>query len=358
VSVWQFAPHLSEFPQEHRVTLGEGWTPLLRSRRLGPDSGLAQLYFKLEATNPTGSYKDRFAVVAVSALAIAGARICVGTSSGNSGAALAAACAVARIPCILAIVETAPAAKLTQMLAYGAHLYRVKEFGLDLDVTEEVLNGLQVLAADLGTTIQISAFRFAPLGMSGVESISDELAQQIDCAGASVFAPAGGGGLVLAVARGFARLGINAAVHCAQPEGNNTIAGPLRDGADTARPCQSTTQISGLQVASVVDGDEALLACRNSRGTGHLVSDVEIFAVQQALAREEGVFCEPAGAVAVAAALRAARNGEIDGDRPIICLITGSGFKDPRSATVMAGETGAPLLDSFRQLRAQAHEIC
>jgi threonine synthase len=167
-----------------------------------------------------------------------------------------------------------------------------------------------------------------------------------------VFAPAGGGGLVLALVESFQQIAEGRyawqppTVECVQPEGNNTIAGPLRDGAPAAQAVQSTTRISGLQVASVVDGDEVVRACRAAGGNGHLVEDEFVWDVQRRLAREEGIFCEPAAAVSVAGALRAAARRQLDPDATIVCLVTGSGFKDPAALDRLVADCPCPLLDS------------
>jgi threonine synthase len=345
--IWTYADRLdSPPPAPFRVTLGEGGTPLLRSRRIGPAAGLAALYFKLESANPTGSYKDRFAVAAVSEMLARGKTRCLATSSGNTGASLAAACAVAGIPLHLAIVEPAPADKLRQMLAYGARLRRIRGFGLDPEATAATFGGLRRLGERPGWSLEISAYAQSPVGMSGVETIAFELAEQLTEGIGHVFAPAGGGGLCLAVARGFAKSGASPAVHCVQPLGNDTIAGPLREGRDHGRradPCLTT--ISGLQVPNLLDANAVIAACRASGGTGQLVADEEVYALQARLAREEGVFAEPAGAVALAGALRAAAAGEIDPGAPVVCLVTGSGFKDGASLARIAGEEGAALVD-------------
>ena len=150
-----------------------------------------------------------------------------------------------------------------------------------------------------------------------------------------MFCPAGGGGLTLAVARGLKKRGHGAAVHCVQPEGNDTIAGPLRAGHSEAVAVECRTAISGLQVASVIDGNEVIAACRASGGTGYAVTDAEVWALQARLAREEGLFSEPAGVVALAGALKAARAGEMDPEAAVVCLVTGSGFKDLASVERM-----------------------
>jgi len=329
------------------ISLGEGDTPLVRSRAIGPAAGLRNLFFKLETVNPTGSYKDRYAAAAISHMVAAGQKNCIATSSGNTGAALAAYCAAAHIRCRIAIVETAPAAKLQQMMAYGAEIYRVRGFGTDAAITARAITMLEALGKQPGHALQISAYQYSPHGMAGVESLAHELAEQRGAEIDHVFCPAGGGGLTLAVARGFenfSKTNCRPAVHCVQPEGNDTIAGALREGADAARDVACTTAISGLQVASVIDGHDVIRECRPTGGTGHQVGDEETWAAQRRLAREEGIFSEPAGAVALAGALKAAANGEVDPDSTIVCLVTGSGFKDATSVGKMNADADCPLI--------------
>ena len=93
--------------------------------------GIDELYFKLETGNPTNSYKDRFAAVAISDAVAQGKRKIIATSSGNTGAALAAYAAAAGLQCDITLVEHAPADKLRQMLAYGANLYRVRSLACE-----------------------------------------------------------------------------------------------------------------------------------------------------------------------------------------------------------------------------------
>lgn len=345
MSIWRWSDQWDSPPTEARLTLGEGNTPLVRSQHIGPAAGLRNLFFKLETATPTGSYKDRFATAAISHMRANEQQTCIATSSGNTGAALAAYCAAVQIRCRIAIVETAPAAKLQQMLAYGAEIFRVKGFGTEPKSSRESIESIKALGNQPGHKLQISAFAYSPEGMQGVESISFELAEQAGQAIQHVFCPAGGGGLTLAVACGFSKTDQSPAIHCAQPEGNNTIAGPLRDGSASAQDVKCTTDISGLQVATVIDGHEVIQECRSTSGTGHLVSDAEIWAAQKMMAREEGIFSEPAGSLALAAALKATANEEIDPDATIICLVTGSGFKDVASIDRLNEGDECPLIE-------------
>lgn len=354
MGMWRFAGLMEPVSPEHRVTLGEGDTPLVRSQRIGPAAGLKRLFFKLEGSNPTGSYKDRFASVAVSSMLASGKSRCVATSSGNGGAALAAYCARAAIACEIVIIETAVPGKLSQMLAYGASLKRVRGFGVDPEITRKVFDRLRELDGGFDAALQITAYHFSPIGMTGVQSISYELQEQAHEQGLAldhVFVPAGGGGLALAVARGFELLCAadleqrSPAVNVVQPEGNDTIATPLREGRSHARAIQCTSAISGLQVPSVIDGDDLIAASRASKGRGYTVSDEQVWQLQSRLAREEGVFCEPAAAVSLAGALQAAERGEIASDAMIVCLVTGSGFKDSASVERMTRDSTCPLIE-------------
>ena len=350
MNLWQWPSGIAQVEPAHRVTLGEGGTPLIRSRHVGPSRGLEQLWFKLDHCNPTASFKDRYAAVAISHMKQAGQQRCIATSSGNTGAALAAYCAAAGIECHIALVETAPVGKLQQMLAHGANIMRVRGFGLDIDITARVFRDLETLAAAPDAALQISAYRYSPIGMSGILSVSYELHQQLDGRIDHVFCQAGGGGLAMGTARGFLELVAQKTllrpprIHVVQPSGNDTIAGPLRSGAPRGRDVTCTTQISGLQVASVTDADGTIEACRETDGNGYLVEDEDVWRIQQELAATEGIFCEPAAAVSVAGALAALETGEISPDATAICMITGSGFKDPSSVEKMVAATPCPLI--------------
>jgi len=349
MSVWRFADGLDPVPAPYRVSLGEGNTPLIASRRIGPQAGLQNLWFKVETTHPSGSYKDRFAAVAISDMLAQGKRRCLATSSGNTGSALAAYCAAAGIECRIAIVEPAPLGKLLQMQAYGAQLVRIRGFGTDPAITEQVFSRLVQLASHQDAALQISGFKYSPIGMSGVRTIGYELLEQCVTPPDHVFCPGGGGGLTLAVAQAFEIAHtrqpreFRVKIHCVQPVGNSTIAGPLIAGLDRATAVSCRTAISGLQVPSVIDGDAVIAACRRSGGTGHEVEDSQVWQLQHRLAQDEGIFCEPAGAVAIAGALQSVLHEQVSPDATIVCVVTGSGFKDTPSLERMAGPT-CPLI--------------
>lgn len=350
MGIWKYANWLTPVDPENRVSLGEGDTPLVRSRRIGPEAGLANLHFKLEGTNPTGSFKDRFAAAAVSHMLQTGSGECVATSSGNTGASLAAYAAAAGVRCRIAIAEAAPLGKMMQMLAYGSDVFRIKGFGLDPVIDRRTFQALKKLSKKPGCSLQVSGYVFSPEGMTGMETLSFELAEQLPSV-EHVFCPSGGGGMTVAVTRGFQTLikegrhSRSPAVHCVQPAGNDTIATPLREGATRARNVDCSTRISGLQVATVVDGHLSIEACRLTGGTGYAVADEDVWHVQKRLAREEGIFAEPAAAVSLTGALQAAARGELAKDAVIVCVISGIGFKDIAAVDRMNSDRTCPLKD-------------
>jgi len=338
----RYARFMPQEPLGGAVDLGQGFTPLVSSRSIGPKAGIPNLYFKLESLNPSGSYKDRFAGLAVGHAAAAGRF--VATSSGNTGAALAAFSAAVGCRCALFVSENAPAGKLAQMAAYGADVFRVKHYTIDAAESARVSETIERAAKARGLEIFTTAYAKSPLPMEGIKTIAYELFEDLGEIG-EVFVPAGGGGLYVATCRGFddllaeGDLATLPRMHIVQPTGNDTMATPLREGAREARHVSTSTSISGLGVSRVLDGHIAIEHARRSGGTGHVVGEDRIREVQARLAREEGILVEPAGATSVAGLLDAAVRGEL-GTGPVVCLLTGHGFKDP--ATVDAMSTARP----------------
>lgn len=319
--------------------MGEGNTPLVPSART------ADLYFKLESANPSGSYKDRFVAAEIAALLARGVKACVATSSGNTGSALAAYCARFDLRCAILVNVDAPEGKLAQMRAHGACVIRVPEFVTSAAVTESVFAQLRAFTAAGAAALVVSAYRYCPIGMSGVESISREIAVQLPGV-RHVFVPMGGGGLYSAVARGFASQAVRPRVHVVQPERCATI---LRGVVETV---ESTTRISGLSVPFDIDASLALGLAREHDGLLIGVADEEVFAAQRTMLRDEGLYAEPAGAAALAGYRKALGAGLIGAHESAVCLVTGHGFKDPASIQSAIGEPPSPVVNSADVLRA------
>ncbi len=350
--MWRYAPALPVERPDEALTLGEGATPLVRSRAIAARLGLPNLYFKVEGANPTGSYKDRIAAVGLSRTLELGVTSWAATSSGNAGAALAAYGARAGMQGTLFTLESAPRAKLSQILAYGPRAVTIQGLGRDPEVAKNTFRVVGELARARGWALQITAHAFNPIGMEGVRTISFEVVEELGRLPDCVYVPTGGGGLLSAIHKGFEEwrtrmmpAGAPAArMVCVQAEGCEPINLAWREGHEMRPILVNSTKISGIQLTAPPDGDLALAAVRSSNGWGTSVSDAETYAAQRMLAREEGLFCEPASATSLAAVLRDAAAGKLGRDDTIVCILTGIGFKDANAVQAMSEGVEIPVI--------------
>lgn len=332
-------------------SLGEGNTPLVDSSSIGKEVGIRNLFFKSEHMNPTGSFKDRFAAVEVALMRQAGIKSFIATSSGNTGSALAAYSARHDIKCRIFINEITPANKLTQMLIYGASLFRVKGFGISEEKSRFIFQRLQSLSEQCDTRLVISAYEYSSAGMEGVKTIAYELVEQMKAVPDLVFVPVGGGGLLTAIWRGFVDLKAQKLISAlpriiaVQPQLNDTVVTPFFNGSLTAKAVATTTTVSGLAVQVDIDATRALQSVRESKGFGVLVTDGAIMEVQKELCMREGLYVEPAGAVSVAGLLEAVAQGRVASHERVVCILSGHGFKDPTSASLIAEESDVEDVD-------------
>ncbi len=296
------------------VTLGEGMTPLLPSRD-------GRLRFKLEATNPTGSFKDRGAALLLTALAGAGVDEVVEDSSGNAGAAIAAYSARAGIRATIYVPEATSAAKLAQIEAYGARVVRIG--GTREDVA---------CAAQRAPGVYASHY-WQPAFFHGTKTVAFELWEQLGGQAPDwVVAPVGHGTLLLGLALGFheletagriprrPRLGAVQAAACA-PLAGPALGRPAGDGDTVAE---------GIRIRAPARAGEIAAAVDESGGRWAVVDEGEIRAAWARLARE-GLFVEPTAAVAPAAAWRWLERGELPASAVVVVPLTGHGLKAGRA---------------------------
>ena len=328
------------------ASMGEGHTPLVPSLSIGPSMGLKKLFFKLETCNPTGSYKDRFIAAQMTHLLERGVRACIATSSGNSGSSLASYCARYGVACAIVVGQQTPEGKLAQMRAHGVRLFLVKDFIVSPTVTDNVLQCLQEISTERNLAMVVSAFRYCPEGMRGVQTISAELRQQCGGGPDHVFVPIGGGGMFVALCRGFDETpGRRTLVHAVQPRGCPTVVEAFEQGTDEISPVESTTRISGLAVPFDIDAGLALKHLRENGGHAFGVEDEEVYEAQAMMLAREGIYCEPAGAAALAGLRRAVTQEMIRPEETVVCPVTGHGFKDPGSIDKIASRHPAFTVD-------------
>ncbi len=338
--LWRYAARLPLRDPAQLVSMGEGNTALVRAARLG--DGVAELHFKLEGANPTGSYKDRIAAVGITRLRELGKHAWAATSSGNAGAAIAAYGVRAGLDGYLFTLERAARAKIAQIMAYGPRVFAVERLGYDPQAEQATWRNIAALCAARGWGMLVTARRFSPHAMEGVKTIAYEICEQLGGAPDLVYVPVGGGGLLSATWKGFVewhaaglidRLPQMVAV---QPQGCDGITQAWQAG-HAVRPidgCAST--ISGLQLTAPPDGDLVLRALRESGGWARSVPDDATYAAQAELAAREGLFAEPAAAITLAGLRADVAAGRLRGHERVVCLLTGSGFKDASALQRMA----------------------
>jgi len=303
------------------VSLGEGNTPILSLTSVAQSLGLDGVFGKAEWMNPTGSYKDRIAAATINDAIRRSRRGWIGTSSGNGGASMSAYGAKAGLPGYLCIAADAPAEKIRSIIPYGATLLPMSQLGI------KEMNAISDLADEFQLKLSITAYRYNPEGMLGAEAIGAELSSQGNFT--HVYVPTGGGGLLVAIARGMVDISLTRII-CAQPDGCNPIVRFLNRETGDPHIDTCTSKISGLQLPTPPDGDLAAATVVESHGWGCSVSDEDAWSMQDFLAAREGIFVEPASALAVAAIANDVRSGRLPASARPVAILTGSGLKDLR----------------------------
>jgi threonine synthase len=303
-------------PQDPVVTLHEGSTPLVPAPRISERAG-REVLLKLEGANPTGSFKDRGMTCAVSAAVREGARAVICASTGNTAASAAAYAARAGLTGAVIVPEGKIATgKLAQALMHGARVVSFRgSFDRALELVREVADRHPVALVN-----SVNAFRLEGQ-KTGAFEILDEVGE-ID----ALCIPVGNAGNVTAYWKGFQEAAAAPRMLGFQAEG----AAPLVRGEPVENP---ETVASAIRIGNPARWEEAMGAIVGSSGAIAAVSDAEILDAWRMLAAEEGVFCEPASAAAVAGLLR---HGAGDASR-VVCVLTGHGLKDPQTALDHAG---------------------
>ncbi|HZO98516.1 MAG TPA: threonine synthase [Gaiellaceae bacterium] len=294
------------------LSLGEGGTPLVRSERLSARLGV-ELWFKLEGTNPTGSFKDRGMVVAVAKALEEGAQGIVCASTGNTAASAAAYAARAGVPAVVLTPAGAIAApKQAQARAVGARVLEVR------GTFDEALRSCQELA---GRGLFALVNSLNPHRIEGQKTAAFELVEELGRAPDVVALPYGGGGNLTAYAKGFAEEGAATRLVGGQAsERAHTVASAIR----IAEPAHAAA-VEALAAAGRVE----LVA----------VSDSEITDAWLEVSSREGVFCEPSSAAGLAALAHVA----LEPGSTVVCVLTGHGLKDTAAVEVLT--PGATLVE-------------
>lgn len=326
--LWRWAELLPVRSAASRLTLGEGETPLLHTRRLGARLGLRHLFVKDEGLNPTGTFKARGLAVAVARAAELGVSALAMGTAGNAGAALAVYAARAGLQAHVFVPAEAPAVCRQEIEAAGGHLHVVD--GLIDKAGEEA----SAQARRSGWFV-ISTFR-EPYRLEGKKTMGFEIAEQMGWELPEVIVyPTGGGTGLVGLWKAFGELealgwlrGGKPRLVCVQAEGCAPVVQALDRGASRVQAWhQAKTTAQGLCVPRPYADRLILHTVRESGGVGVSVSDDEIVEAQRQLARQEGILACLEGAAALAGLKRLVRAGWVRADERVVVLNTGSGLK-------------------------------
>ncbi|MBA2370272.1 MAG: threonine synthase [Chloroflexi bacterium] len=325
----RYAAHLPVTARTPRLSLGEGGTPLIRAPSLQAETGVAEVWLKVEGANPTGSFKDRGMVLAVAKAAEDGATLVMCASTGNTAASAAAYAARAGLRCAVVLPAGRVAlGKLSQAIAFGASVVAVRG-GFD-----DALRIVRDLAADGGAALVNSV---NPFRIEGQKTAAFEICEDLGEAPDALCIPVGNAGNITAYWKGFresAMAGLASRTPRLlgfQAEG----AAPIVRGAVVERP---ETIATAIRIGNPASWATAIAARDESGGAIEAVTDAEILEAYRLLATCEGVFCEPASAASVAGLRSRARAGGLRGVRVAVCVLTGNGLKDPDTAIRLAPE--------------------
>ncbi|HJX70257.1 MAG TPA: threonine synthase [Dehalococcoidia bacterium] len=334
----KYSDFLPITPATPKITLGEGDTPLLRSQMLEGEIGCGELYFKLEGCNPTGSFKDRGMVVAVAKALEAGSSAIICASTGNTSASAAAYGALCGLDTIVVVPKGNIAlGKLAQATVYGARIIAIEG---NFDQALEVVRGL-VEKHPVTLVNSINPYR-----IEGQKTAAFEIVDALGDAPDYLFIPVGNAGNITAYWKGFGeyqragKASSTPRMMGFEAEG----AAPIVRGERVTVP---KTIASAIRIGNPASWKGAVAARDESGGVIDSVSDEEILAAYRLLATRAGIFGEPASAASLAGLLKWAQRSDFSGKR-VVCVVTGSGLKDPDAAMASA----PPFIELPAELRA------
>ncbi|HVT21219.1 MAG TPA: threonine synthase [Mycobacteriales bacterium] len=327
------------------VTLLEGGTPLVPAPRLSQRTG-CDVHLKVEGLNPTGSFKDRGMTMAISKAAEEGAKAVICASTGNTSASAAAYAVRAGMVCAVLVPRGKIAmGKLAQALVHGARLLQVDgNFDDCLNLARDLADKYPVALVN-----SVNEFR-----IEGQKTAAFEICDALGDAPDVHCLPVGNAGNITAYWKGYVEYATDGvSSHRPVMRGFQAAgAAPIVRGEPVYAP---STIATAIRIGNPASWQQALAARDESGGAIEAVTDRDILAAYRILAKEEGVFVEPASAASVAGLLQARREATLDAGLRIVCTVTGNGLKDPEWA--IAGAPAPVTIAAEVSAAAEALEL-
>ncbi len=336
-SMWRYLPAIPVKAPHGAERLHTGWTPLYETGRLHEETGLKSIYIKDDSRNPTASLKDRASAVAAAKAAELGQRVLCAASTGNAASSLAGFAANAGMAAYIFVPETAPEAKIVQLLIYGANVFLVK------GSYDEAVELCFTASEEFGWYNRSCAIN--PYLVEGKKTVAYEICEQFGWKPPDVVAVAVGDGCTIAgIWKGFKEcreLGLidrTPRLIGIQAEKANPVTRAFQDGARRFEYRPPQTIADSISVGIPRNRIKALNAVAESGGCMLDVSDEEILRAMRLLAQGTGVFGEPAGVASFTGILKMNELGLLSGSERVVTIVSGSGLKDIKSAALAAGK--------------------
>jgi threonine synthase len=330
---WRYFELLPITDKSNIVSINAGMTPLVKAEKLGKEIGLNNLYIKNDSVNPTFSFKDRPAGVAVSKAKEFGLGSVGCASTGNLASATAAHAAKADLPCYIFAPSDIEHAKITQALSYGSHYIAV-------DGTYDDANRI---AAQIGDSkgVGIVNINMRSYYVEGSKTLAYEVAEQLNWqVPDQLIVPTGSGAMLNAICKGFEELETVSLVdkvsqmhmNCAQANGCAPIVSAFKKNSMDVVPVERPDTVAkSLAIGDPGDGRYVLKRLKQFNGIAEESNNKEILDAILLLAQTEGIFTEPAGGVSVAVLKKMVEQGQIDKNEITVCYVTGNGLKATES---------------------------
>jgi threonine synthase len=352
-SMWRYRDLLPVEDGAPVVTLGEGFTPLVRAERLGAELGLANLYLKNDSMNPTNSFKDRVVSVAVSWARAHGFETIGCASTGNLANAVAAYAARAGLEGCVFLPEDTEAEKLVATGVFEPTVVAVRGTYDDVNrLCSQVMEELPWAFCNINVR---------PFYAEGSKTLTFETAEQLGWRlPDEIVIPIASGCQFVRhrqAVRELLEMGLVDGSELprltgAQALGCAPVYNAWREGTERVRPVRPHTIARSIAIGSPSDGSYVVRIARETGGVVEAVTEQEIVDAIRLLARTEGIFTETAGGVTIGVLAKLARAGRWNGDEVVVAYVTGHGLK---TADVVSGEGFGrrveiePTLRSFRE---------
>lgn len=340
-TIWRYKPLLPVDAEAAVPPLAIGWTPLYDAPRMAEHLGLRQVWVKDDGRNPTASFKDRASAIAVVKAQEQNADVVTTASTGNAAAALSGLCAGVAQQNVIFVPESAPQAKVAQLLVFGSTVLLVR--GTYDDAFELCLQA----ADEYGWYNRNTGYN--PYMSEGKKTASYEICEQLNWqVPDAIFVSVGDGCIIGGLHKGLKDL-----LAMGWIERMPRLIGVQAAGSDymyqawvndedvlTKPPIDAQTVADSISAGLPRDRMKAMAAVKDTGGAYVSVTDREILDAIPAMARLSGVFGEPAGATAYAGLVKAVNDGLVSSSDRVVVLNTGNGLKDIASAMTAVDQIG------------------